>query len=191
MKNLKIVSNILLLIAMVGITSCSNDDSVSEQPTPQGEAHSYSLSFSGGEMDGNTFSNTISKNLALAMRSMMPNDEGGEFDIITISMPDLDEINDFSIGMHLNMNGDQAADFGLNAELGDSFMTITYNDYSFISESGSVVITNLNQFSYQNIIFPYFKLDYTAQMMGTNLESGATFSTQVSGTIIVEKPIFN
>src|SRR5690606_1115993 len=97
-----------------------------------------------------------------------------------------------NLAKELNMNNTQALDFVRIVNETSSGMTITYGNYVMNSLSGSSTISDYGeQTVYTGVTYAHFKITFTANMQVGYTNQTDTFTTQVTGTIIVKRPIFN
>ncbi|OBX23399.1 MULTISPECIES: hypothetical protein [Bizionia] len=193
MKTIQTAGKLLALFLVVMATSCSSDDNpLNDNPDPQGESHFYELTFTGGPMDGDTFSGTITNGSgtsgAVAVRTVSTNNGGTEEDTMVLTL--LDEIHtpNISLGMVMTMNNNQGMDFGPNVTETSSGMTIIYNNYVMNTISGSSTITNYGQSNvYSGVAYAHFTITFSAEMEVRDINQTDTFTTQVTGTINVKR----
>ncbi|MCX7551853.1 hypothetical protein [Xanthomarina sp. F2636L] len=198
MKTIQILSKtVFIAFLFILNNSCSSDDNpLNENPDPQEESHFYELTFTGGATDGDVFSGTISNTNGSsgvsAVRTLTTNGEGDIEDRMILSL--LDEVHspNISIGMALTMNNNQALDYGPNVNETSSGMSITYGNYVMNSISGSSNITDYGeQTVYTGVTYAHFKITFTADMQVGYINQADTFTTQVTGSITVKRPVFN
>ncbi len=198
MKTIKLLLKpMLIAILLIGHTSCSSDDNpIDENPNPPTDSHFYELSFTGGATDGETLTGNLPKGFGdsgvVAIRSTSTNGQGETEDTIILTLTDEIHTPNLNLAMGLTMNNNQALGFGPNVNETSSGMTITYGNYVMNSLSGSSTITDYGeQTVYTGVTYAHFKITFTADMQVGYTNQTDTFTTQVTGTIIVRKPIFN
>ncbi|MFD2823805.1 hypothetical protein ACFS5M_08995 [Lacinutrix iliipiscaria] len=181
---MKTISRIVITFLTLLAISCSSDSSDDGQSGGPGgqDAHTYSLAFTGGDVDGDTFTGSKPNNEILAVRIDGTIDEP---DVILLTIAEEAQANNFNVGFQIKMNGDTPVSFNENGDANDSQMVLTYDDYTLNATSGSMTITGMGEVVYQDVVLPYFELEFTAEMQGVS--SSNSFVTQVSGTIIVKR----
>ncbi|WP_417857299.1 hypothetical protein [Xanthomarina gelatinilytica] len=198
MKTIKLLLKpMLIAILLIGHTSCSSDDNpIDENPNPQTDLHFYELSFTGGATDGETLSGNLPKGFGdsgvVAIRSTSTNGQGETEDTIILTLTDEIHTPNLNLAMGLTMNNNQALGFGPNVNETSSGMSITFGNYVMNSLSGSSTITDYGeQTVYTGVTYAHFKITFTADLQVGYINQTDTFTTQVTGTITVRRPVFD
>ncbi|TYB76454.1 hypothetical protein [Bizionia myxarmorum] len=198
MKITQITSKVLFILALLITISCSNDKPVNDNPTnniptvTEGESHTYNLSFSGGEINGKTFSGNLPNkdmgNGAYAIRQQYTNSENVWVDEIALVLNNGNSDDEMGVSMILQMNNDQAKNFGPTSIDDSSSLTIMYGNYLMSPLSGTSNITNYGEITnFLNVVYAYFTITFNAEMQVLDITNGAQFTTQLSGSISINR----
>lgn len=189
----KITSLPYLIVCIMFLSISCSEDNPFEPPMGNqnngdtGPMHLYEISFSGGNIDGESFSGRFPDNMIVAYRHQNPDGNGGEIDTITLTFAEESQANDFSLGMLIRMDGDSPRPLDILDTNNESQMVIAYDNYILTATTGTITMTNLGQTTYQGITYPHFTINYTAEMNGATSSNPNAFTTQVTGSITVRR----